>query len=142
MSIGKNIKEMRLARGWTQKQLGELCGMADSAIRRYEADRGNPTLSTLKKFADAFGVEISTLQNDFHLINNEFYDNSVDEDRINVYYEQLSIAFYKLNYEGQEKMLDYALLLATHPKYQRTQDETATKPIDTPLNSKKPPEGE
>ena len=35
MSVGENIKRIRKEKGLTQKQLGELCGLADSAIRRY-----------------------------------------------------------------------------------------------------------
>lgn len=123
MSIGKNIKEMRLARGWTQKQLGELCGMADSAIRRYEADRGNPTRSTMQKFADAFGVGITVLENDSHIVNGEYWDDSVDEARLAAYHEQLSTAFYKLNEEGQDKLLNYALVLATHPQFQQKKND-------------------
>lgn len=58
MDIGNRIKAARIHRGLTQKQLGELCGMADSAIRRYESGRGNPTRKTLKRLADALHVTI------------------------------------------------------------------------------------
>lgn len=61
MSIGSKIKEIRLSKGLTQKQLGERCGMADSAIRRYESDRGNPTEKTLSRIADALGVFVIDL---------------------------------------------------------------------------------
>ena len=57
MSTGSQIKTLRKAKGLTQKQLGDLCGMADSAIRRYESDRGNPTEKTLKKSASALGID-------------------------------------------------------------------------------------
>ena len=57
MSTGSQIKTLRKAKGLTQKQLGDLCGMADSAIRRYESDRGNPTEKTLKKIASALGID-------------------------------------------------------------------------------------
>ena len=67
MTIGSKIKELRLAKGLTQKQLGERCGMADSAIRRYESDRGNPTEKTLSRIADALGVFVIEL-----LPENEF----------------------------------------------------------------------
>lgn len=56
MSVGEKIKQARQKQGLTQKQLGELCGMADSAIRRYESGRGNPTLKTIRRMADALGV--------------------------------------------------------------------------------------
>ena len=56
MSIGENIKKKRIQKGLTQKQLGELCGMADSAIRRYENGRANPKYETLEKIAAALGT--------------------------------------------------------------------------------------
>lgn len=62
MPIGSRIRSLRLERGLTQKQLGDLCGMADSAIRRYESDRGNPTDKTLRRIAAALGVSPAYLQ--------------------------------------------------------------------------------
>ena len=53
MPTGSKIKEIRQRKGLTQKQLGELCGMADSAIRRYENGYQNPKIETLQKIADA-----------------------------------------------------------------------------------------
>lgn len=61
MGIGDRIKAVRLKRGLTQKQLGELCGMADSAIRRYESGRGNPTEKTIQRIADALLIRVSDL---------------------------------------------------------------------------------
>ena len=49
MPTGAKIKEIRKQKGLTQKQLGDLCGMADSAIRRYENGNANPKIETLKK---------------------------------------------------------------------------------------------
>ena len=60
--IGKNIRFARLQRGLTQKQLGDLCGMADSAIRRYELGRGNPKRETLQRIANALNVTLGYLQ--------------------------------------------------------------------------------
>ena len=61
MNIGSKIKLFRLKRGLTQKQLGDLCGMADSAIRRYESNRGNPTEKTLQRIATALDVSVLDL---------------------------------------------------------------------------------
>lgn len=61
MGIGNNIREFRLKNGLTQKQLGERCGMADSAIRRYELEKANPKIETLQKIADALNVSIADL---------------------------------------------------------------------------------
>lgn len=61
MSVGTNIRTLRKKKGLTQKQLGELCGMADSAIRFYESDRGNPTHKTLERIAAALNVHVLDL---------------------------------------------------------------------------------
>lgn len=61
MNIGEKIKCYRQLKGLTQKQLGKLCGMSDSAIRRYENNRGNPTIETLKRITDALNIRICDL---------------------------------------------------------------------------------
>ena len=53
MPTGNKIKEFRIKKGLTQKELGNLCGMADSAIRRYENGKANPKMETLQKIATA-----------------------------------------------------------------------------------------
>ena len=70
MTIGERIRKIRTKKNLTQKQLGDLCNMADSAIRRYESDKGNPTLDTLKRIADALGVPV------YHLIESAEYSDS------------------------------------------------------------------
>lgn len=61
MGIGDNIRALRKEQGLTQKELGERCGMADSAIRYYESNRGNPTQKTIERIAAALGVHILDL---------------------------------------------------------------------------------
>lgn len=61
LETGNLIRALRVGAGLTQKQLGDLCGMADSAIRRYESGRGNPTEKTLQRIADALNVPAEAL---------------------------------------------------------------------------------
>ena len=63
MTLGENIRQIRQEKNLTQQQLGSLCKppMADSAIRRYEANKVNPKLETVQKIADALGVSVSSL---------------------------------------------------------------------------------
>lgn len=58
MTVAENIKRIRKDRHLTQKQLGELCGIAESTIRRYELGLLNPKLETIQKIADALKVNI------------------------------------------------------------------------------------
>lgn len=61
MTLGESIKKIRIEKGYTQKQLGEKCGMADSAIRRYENGVAKPKISTLRRITDALGIHIYDL---------------------------------------------------------------------------------
>lgn len=61
MTVSQNIKSIRKQKGWTQKQLGDLCNIAESTIRRYELGLLNPKRETLQKIADALGVSIYEL---------------------------------------------------------------------------------
>lgn len=58
MPTGAKIKEIRKRKGLTQKQLGDLCGIADANIRKYENGKQNPKMETLQKIADALGVPL------------------------------------------------------------------------------------
>ncbi len=58
---GDMIRKYRTEKGLTQKKLGELCSIADSAIRRYEAGNANPKLETLQKIADALDIPVNRL---------------------------------------------------------------------------------
>ena len=58
---GDMIRKYRKEKGLTQKQLGELCGIADSNIRKYESGKQNPKIETLQKIADALNIDINKL---------------------------------------------------------------------------------
>ena len=69
--LGEEIKKLRRAKGWTQKQLGEKCGMVDSAIRKYELGIMNPKIVNLKRIADALEVPVEVLVRSALAINAE-----------------------------------------------------------------------
>lgn len=48
-------------RGLTQKQLGELSGIHEVAIRKYELGKNIPKEEQLKKIADALNVNVNSL---------------------------------------------------------------------------------
>ena len=61
MTVGEQIRKYRKKAGMTQKELGEQCGMYDSAIRLYETGRGSPKLETLQKIAAALEIPVIAL---------------------------------------------------------------------------------
>jgi transcriptional regulator with XRE-family HTH domain len=59
--IGLRIVELRLKKGWSQRDLAFECGKEPQSIERVENGKTNPTIFYLKEIADALGVKISTL---------------------------------------------------------------------------------
>lgn len=63
MKIGEKIKKLRVLRGLTQKELGDMVGLTDSRIRQYELGKRNPKENMLKEIAQALGVPFTSLYN-------------------------------------------------------------------------------
>lgn len=63
MTVGENIRRIRISKGLTQKELADILGVSEANIRAYEKGRRNPKPSSLKKFADALGVNPEVLSN-------------------------------------------------------------------------------
>ena len=60
MSMAERIKELRMAAGLTQEELGEKLGLQKSAIAKYENGRvENIKRSTIQAMAQLFGVKPS-----------------------------------------------------------------------------------
>ena len=51
---GDNIKRIRIEQKLTQKKLGELCGIDEANLRKYENGRLKPSLNTIRKIASGF----------------------------------------------------------------------------------------
>lgn len=48
----------RLARGWTQGQVGERAGMSQATVSRIEQSAYDPTVSGLQRYARAVGLRL------------------------------------------------------------------------------------
>jgi transcriptional regulator with XRE-family HTH domain len=55
------VKELRVARGWSQAHLAELTGLSVRTIQRIETG-AHPGLESLRGLAAAFGVDVADLQ--------------------------------------------------------------------------------
>ena len=114
--IDKMIKYERTKRGMTQKQLAEKCGMADSAIRKYESGKVTPTIKTLDRIAHGLGGTVGSI---FGLYDHEPTLDEVMEWRGIPADSRLLFFYNKLNDEGQQVAVDRIAELATIPKYQK-----------------------
>ena len=61
MMISKKIKELRQARGWSLRHLGELIGVDASAVWHWENGTCDPLLFSCILLADAFNVSLDEL---------------------------------------------------------------------------------
>lgn len=121
MTTGDNIRKLRKEKNLTQKQLGELCGMYESQIRKYELGKANPKLETVRKIASALGVYMNELIVDWSQYSAE--DFGKDLEGPNVFKnpdnkeEQMQDLFFLLNDQGQDKALEQVELLTKIPEY-------------------------
>jgi DNA-binding XRE family transcriptional regulator len=60
-AIGEHIRTERLKRSWTLENLGRLTGLKVPNLSRLENGRHLPSLETLEKVADAFGMPVAAL---------------------------------------------------------------------------------
>ena len=55
----KTIKNRRNNLDVTQEMLAQLSGVGLRTLKQFESGKGNPTLNTLNKIADALGMELT-----------------------------------------------------------------------------------
>ena len=78
MTIGDKIRMLRIDKGWTQVQMGNMVGFPDSRIGSYERDEHKPTKRTLEKIAMLFGITWKELVENTDLDENNKYCGSRD----------------------------------------------------------------
>lgn len=57
-SLISSLKERREMLQVTQETLAELSGVGLRTLKQFESGKGNPTLSTVSKLANALGLEL------------------------------------------------------------------------------------
>ncbi len=82
MGFGERLKKSRIAKGWTQAELGKMLNVADATINRYEKDLRRPDPEMLRQMADILGVSIDYLTGRTNRIKEQehSYDSSSPED--------------------------------------------------------------
>lgn len=140
MTIGEKIRTLRTKKGLTQKQLGDLCGMADSAIRRYENGRANPKIETLQRIAAALDVKIYYSEDGKPCFLDKILESTGEKAFKSIIANQKDIyekvaempettpdtlildLYHQLNDTGQDKALEQVELLTKIPEYRKDED--------------------
>ncbi|MED4840263.1 helix-turn-helix transcriptional regulator [Weizmannia sp. CD-2023] len=59
--LSERLKELRKKHKLTQKDVADFLGMSESGYGYYEQGRNEPSIDTLRKLADKYGVNVSYL---------------------------------------------------------------------------------
>lgn len=74
-TLGYNVRVLRLQAGLSKRELGELCGVTEWAIRDIESRGGSPRLDLLKALRTIFDVNYDKLLGDVdHMTRSELDD--------------------------------------------------------------------
>lgn len=132
MTTGERIRMVRLENGLTQKQVADACGMADSAIRKYESGKIIPKPDTLQRIAAALGVSIYMILDDeekelyFEAEKSLVYANIKAGYRFTTGEKNIVNLFHKLNEDGKNVAIDRVCELTEIPRYRRQEPAEAT----------------
>jgi XRE family transcriptional regulator, fatty acid utilization regulator len=61
VSFGRRVRDLRIAAGFSQRELGRRAQVTDKFIGIVERGHGNPSLVTMELIADALGCELIDL---------------------------------------------------------------------------------
>lgn len=101
MTQGEMIRKLRIEKGLSQKELGRKCGLADSAIRRYELGGAKPKLETLHRIAAGLEVSYTVLLPQTTSANGDIHSDSF----IQFFVEN------QFSNDERERILEYANFL-------------------------------
>ncbi len=72
VKTGKLIRELRIKRGLTQNQLGELINVSGKTVSKWECGCGCPDISLLESLSKETGAELKSL------LSGEMHENSIN----------------------------------------------------------------
>lgn len=147
-SIGTKIKECRIKKGLTQKQLGDLIGVSPVMISQYETGIRKPKAETINKLSLALDSKELLMYN-YIIHTNITYDQKLYDSLYNEFYnkffnglsglspdgasyEQTILkSFRKLNKTGKQEAIKRVDELTELPKY-TTPDQPEQQPEQDP----------
>lgn len=90
MSLGKNIANLRKEKGLTQAELGDLLGVSNQAVSKWEMEMTMPDVMLLPQIANVLGVDLNDLYGtkkdipEFSIAAPKLEDNTQDRRILNI----------------------------------------------------------
>ena len=138
MTIGENIRKVRLEKKLSQQKLGTLLGVSQAMIAQYETGKRIPKIETLDRIAEALNVPrndlltdtspsekgavlkvgIKELVKNFHIEVDELKANTIEATEEILAQRSKYISLYDaLNGNGQKKAIERVEELTEIPRY-------------------------
>jgi len=80
MKLSDQLKKYRVLNKFTQEDLAQQIHITRQAISRWENDLSEPDLTTLKKMADLYNIQLE------ELVNGNIYDYETKHNQLKFYY--------------------------------------------------------
>lgn len=113
MTLGKRIQRARKKKGYTQKQLAEICGVATGTIQQYELGKRQPRIEQLEKIAESLEISVQNLITQGSIVTEMNFDN--DEEA--TLYLDIMANLEKMNIEGVKETKRYTNYIVSDNKY-------------------------
>ena len=78
MNLAERIKEARISKHYTQKDLAELINVKSTTVSGWELGRNEPSIDTLKKLAEKLEVSFDYLAGVYSSANRNITDTDLD----------------------------------------------------------------
>lgn len=78
MDILKKISEMRIEKGWTEYELSERAGLTQSTISSWYRKNLIPSIPSLERICEAFGITLSQFFSGFDNISETITTEQMD----------------------------------------------------------------
>lgn len=97
MNIGENIKKIRIDKGLSRQDLASELEVSESTISRYENNKREPNMATLKKIGEILNVPLADLLREMEtyeeidLATNKKYYNSMNEENLKKFLKDCDI---------------------------------------------------
>ena len=97
--IAERLKEIRIENRYSQKQIADMCGMAQATIGRYETDAADPSPETLLWYAETFEVSLDYIFGRTDNPKGMLYQQNADEMKASLSDERDMELFAKMCFE-------------------------------------------
>ncbi|MBZ4650359.1 MAG: hypothetical protein PWQ83_1765 [Thermosipho sp. (in: thermotogales)] len=107
LKLGKKIKTLRIARGYTQEELADRCDLSRSFISQLENDQVSPSIDTLERILRVLGSDLKTFFSTDKRQEKIVFKAS---ERVPMYLDEYGIKGYILMDNIEDKSIDPKLI--------------------------------